>query len=377
MRWQHGRNPPVGQADMNDIELKSWATAALIAGPWFFFRGFRDLRLHRLIQNTPTSRIRSMAMGLVEVCGNVLQRSSVRAPFSNQPCAYWEVEIALRGSEKHGWHTVYRESSGQPFFVDDGTGIAMVYPKGSMCRVPPTADEACIGAMLPDVYSEFLAGRRLWQRFLWRFSQMRFRERRVEEGEKVYILGSAEPRPQSRDISHVEMSDRPLAAAMAVANEPLELQATGTDGPGEMPPAVKPQTGFRKPVGSGDVVSATPPAPGRDEALAGSVISVGAYRQAGPAALMAGAAYDVFQARRRAAPAALSSARVRELQQKVVAVIRRGRNDPTFLIARESEESLTLTLGLLTFAKLIGGPLMTVFGLLYWLTVLAPVLGAR
>ena len=360
---------------MSDIELKSWATAALFAGPWFFFRGFRDLRLHRLIKNTPTSRIRSMAMGLVEVKGTVIQRSSVRAPFSNQPCAYWEVEIALRGSEKHGWHTVYRESSGQPFFVDDGTGIAMVYPKGSMCRVPPSADEACIGAMLPDVYSEFLAGRRLWQRVLWRFSQMRFRERRVEEGETVYILGSAEPRPQSRDISHVELSDRPLAAAIAQANEPLELQATGTDGPvatDAAMPARKPQ----RPVGTGDVVSATHAGSG-DDALAGSVISVGAYRNAGPAALMAGAAYDVFRAQQRRATTAVTSARVRELQQKVVAVIRRGRNDPTFVIARESEDSLSLTLGMLTFAKLIGGPLMTVFGLLYWLTVLAPWLGVR
>lgn len=348
---------------MNDIELRFWATAALCAGPVFFFRGFRDLRIQRLIENTPTSRIRSMAMGLVEVYGDVLQRSSVRAPFSNQPCAYWEVEIALRMNDKHGWTTVYRETSGQPFYVDDGTGVAMVYPKGSICRVPPSAEEACIGALIPDVYSEFMAERRLWRRFLWRFSQMRFREHRVDEGEKVYVLGSAEPRPQSRDISNVELSERPLAAAIAESNLPLE--ATGTDGP-LIAPAAAPA--FRSlPRGNEDV-------------LAGTVIAAGVFRQAGPEALMAGAAYDMIQARRRAVSSGATAHgpdRVRTLHQQVVAVIRRGRNDPTFLISRESEESLTTTLGLLTIAKLVGGPLITVFGLLYWLIVLAPAMGAR
>ncbi len=363
---------------MNDMELKFWAMAALCAGPVLFFRGFRDLRLHRLIQNTPTSRIRSMAMGLVEIYGDVLQRSSVRAPFSNQPCAYWEVEIALRMNEKHGWTTVYRETSGQPFYVDDGTGVAMVYPKGSICRVPPSAEEACVGALIPDVYSEFMANRRLWRRFLWRFSQMRFREHRVEEGEKVYVLGSAEPRPQSRDISHVELNEQPMAAAIAESNVPLE--ATGTDGP--MAPgieATRPRT--TRPVAAGEVVPAMRPVAGsRDDVLAGTVIAAGVFRQAGPEALMAGAAYDMIQARRRAASAgdtAHGPGRVQALHRKVVAVIRRGRNDPTFLISRESEESLTTTLGLLTFAKLIGGPLLTVFGLMYWLFVLAPAMGAR
>jgi len=344
------------------MDIKFWATAALCAGPIMFFRGFRDFRIQRLIQNTPTSRIRSMAMGLVEINGTVLQRSSVRAPFSNQPCAYWEVNIAVRMSEKHAWTNVYRETSGQPFYVDDGTGIAMVYPKGSMCRVPTSAEEACVGAMLPDIYSEFISERRIWQAFFWRASQMRFREHRVEEGEKVYVLGSAEPRPQSRDISNVELSELPMAAALADAN--LPLQATGTDGPAIDAPVVPPGP---RPGGNRDV-------------LAGTVIAAGAAQHLGPGALMVGAARDMIQARRRAVSAgstAYGPDRVRTLHQQVVAVIRCGRNDPTFLISRESEEMLTTTLGLRTIGQLIAGPLMTVFGLWYWLTILGPAMGSR
>ena len=69
--------------------------------------------------------------------------------------------------------------------------------------------------------------------------------------------------------------------------------------------------------------------------------------------------------------------RVRALHERVVAVIRKGRNDPTFLISRDSEETLTLMLGVSTILKLVGGPLLTVFGLVYWLIALAPMAGAK
>jgi hypothetical protein len=335
---------------MNDLELHFWATAALCAGPVLFLRGFRDLRLHRLIQNTPTSRIRSMAMGLAEVHGTVLQRSSVRAPFTRHPCAYWEVEIAIRVSQKHGWTTVYRETSGQPFYVDDGTGVALVYPKGSMCRVPFSAEEECLGASLPDLYSEYMAERRIWRRHLWRFSQMRFREHRVEEGETIYVLGSAEPRSLSRDVSSPERLDdtREVAIPSEPAEEGADVRATGTDG--------------RAPVFE-----------------AGTIVAAGAFRPLGlhPGAVLA--AHGVMQRRRArdAGPTRLGPGRLRSLHERVVAVIRRGRNDPTFLISRDSEQVLSTKLGFSTFGKLVGGPVLAVFGLIYWLIVLAPFTGAR
>ncbi len=191
-----------------------WAVAAglsLLSGPVMFLHGFRSLRMRQLIQNTPTARIRSMAMGLVEVNGSVVQRSALNAPFSDRPCAYWEVDIATRG-KNNSWTVVHRNASGHPFFLRDDTGLALVYPKGAVCKVMNGVAEDCNGITLPECYAQYMSDQNLGLRHVWRLSQMRFRERILEEGQRVYVLGTAMPRSRALDISGGEA-----------------MQATGTD----------------------------------------------------------------------------------------------------------------------------------------------------
>jgi threonine/homoserine/homoserine lactone efflux protein len=45
------------------------AFVGVFAGVYLFYRGFRFLQRKRLILNTPASKIRSAAMGLVEING--------------------------------------------------------------------------------------------------------------------------------------------------------------------------------------------------------------------------------------------------------------------------------------------------------------------
>jgi len=197
-------------------ELAVYASMALVAGPIMFLRAFRDLRIKRLIQDTPTARIRSMAMGRVEVCGTVLGRSAVRAPFSDRPCAYWQVEIAVR-SRRDGWSTVHRNASGNPFYVQDDTGTALVYPEGAMCRARITGDEECLGVNLPPVYADYLKTVKPMWKHMWRLSALRFRERVLLEGDPIYVMGEAQPRAQAVDLSELEGH-----------------YATGTDGPARL-----------------------------------------------------------------------------------------------------------------------------------------------
>uniref|UniRef100_A0A832I5H1 RING-type E3 ubiquitin transferase n=1 Tax=Eiseniibacteriota bacterium TaxID=2212470 RepID=A0A832I5H1_UNCEI len=189
------------------------AGAGLLAGPPMIVRGVRDLRTRQIVENTPTARIRSMAMGLVEVNGTVEARSLATAPFSGRRCVYWQVEVAVRTSRRGGWRTVHAESSGQPFFLRDETGVALVYPHGAECRVRHAVEEECHGLALPELYAAFLAERRLAGRFLWRLAAMRFRERVLEEGQQVYVLATAVPRSRAHAVSDGEA-----------------LAATGTDG---------------------------------------------------------------------------------------------------------------------------------------------------
>jgi hypothetical protein len=178
------------------LDLPVYAALALFGGIYLFFTGFRDLQRLRLIENTPTARIRSMAMGLVEVNGVIEGRSTQFSPFSNQPCAYWQVEIAVRNGRRNTWSTIHRNASGQPFFLRDETGLAMVYPKGSDCQVGHTIEETAHGLMMPDCYSDYMKENGIWMRHVASLSSLRFRERTLEGGERVYVLGTAVPRAQ-------------------------------------------------------------------------------------------------------------------------------------------------------------------------------------
>jgi hypothetical protein len=260
------------------IDTAIWATAGLATGPLLYYRGFRTLRTRRLIANTPTARIRSMAMGLVEINGTIEPRSTVSAPFSAKPCAYWEVDIAIQA--RNSWRIVHRNQSGNPFYLSDGTGVALVYPHGAQCRIRYGSEEACAGLVLPDCYAEYMKANASMTGRIARLGMLRFRERVLEEGERVYVLGTATPRSQAR-----------------VVHESEELAATGTDGP---------------------------------------------------------------VASRRAT-----------LDREVVAVVRRGENESTFIVSQESEKGLMFSLGAAALAQLVGGPALTVLGLGYWLMALS------
>lgn len=261
------------------FDLGFYATLGLLTGVWLFFTGFHDLTRLRLIENTPTARIRSMAMGLVEVNGTIESRSTVIAPFSGRPCAYWQVEIAVRNGRRHSWSTIHRNASGQPFFLRDDTGVALVYPKGAECSVPHAVEETAHGMMLPGCYSDYMKEQGMWMRHVAKLSSLRFRERMLEGGERVYVLGTAVPRAQVLTVSE------------------MQLAATGTDD--------------------------------------------------------------------------LRAERIRDRDAEVVATIRRGENEKTFLISQQSERSLTTELRWKVPLKLAGGPILTVFGLGWWLVRLA------
>ena len=196
----------------SDLWLPVTATASLFAGPLMFAHGFGTLRVRQLIQNTPTARIHSMAMGLVEVNGAVIPRSQTLAPFSGKPCAYWEVDIAV--ANRRNWSIVHRNASGHPFFLRDDTGTALVYPSGARVKLGPGAEERCSGLSLPECYAQYLSDQHLAMSGVWRLSEMRFRERLLEADSRVYVLGTATPRPNVITLSDGE-----------------EMRATGTDGP--------------------------------------------------------------------------------------------------------------------------------------------------
>jgi hypothetical protein len=103
------------------------------AGVYLFYRGFRMLRRKRLILNTPTSKVRSAAMGLVEVNGLAVGPYVMNAPITGLPC-YYHRSIAWQwkqSGKSKSWQKVADESRHLLFFVDDNTGRVLVNPQGA------------------------------------------------------------------------------------------------------------------------------------------------------------------------------------------------------------------------------------------------------
>ena len=115
------------------------AVVLAVIGVAVLFFGFRRLHKYRLIADTPTSKIRSMAMGLVELNGSAFAKNFLTAPFSDSKCVYYRYEIQEyrehtrrdsngRVHRERRWETIASGERRAPFFAKDDTGEVYVDP---------------------------------------------------------------------------------------------------------------------------------------------------------------------------------------------------------------------------------------------------------
>ena len=66
----------------------------LIGGLVSFYNSLKNLKKKRLFENIPTSKMRSIAMGLVELKGKIkIANETLTDPFDEKDCVYWKVKI--------------------------------------------------------------------------------------------------------------------------------------------------------------------------------------------------------------------------------------------------------------------------------------------
>jgi hypothetical protein len=117
----------------NPAGLLVWCLIGLCAGIYLFYEGFRLLQRRRLILDTPASKIRSAALGMVELSGLAVGPYTLVAPITARPCYYhrtfvWEWKQAGKNKQ---WVKVAAECKHVIFFLDDNTGKVMVDPRGA------------------------------------------------------------------------------------------------------------------------------------------------------------------------------------------------------------------------------------------------------
>jgi hypothetical protein len=110
-----------------------WPAIGVAGGVYLFVLGFKMLQRKRLILNTPTSRIRSASLGLVEISGLAVGPYTLAAPVTGVPCYFYRTQAwELRKSGKSNeWQQIADESLHVPFYLDDNTGRLLVNPQGA------------------------------------------------------------------------------------------------------------------------------------------------------------------------------------------------------------------------------------------------------
>jgi Zn-finger nucleic acid-binding protein len=102
-----------------------------LAGIGLSAYGFVVNNRKRVIESIPTSAVRSLAVGLVEVSGRAQSEGvPLRAPFSGLPCVFYSyaVEERRRSGKETRWETIAEGTSEEPFYVQDETGRVLVVP---------------------------------------------------------------------------------------------------------------------------------------------------------------------------------------------------------------------------------------------------------
>ena len=177
-----------------------------VFGLYAFFQGFKWFKRKRLIEDIPTSKIRSIAMGLVEVSGEVVvTEKNLRSPFSNNDCVYYKYTVEeYRSSGKSSrWVTIDSGERGTYFYLNDDTGFVLVDPKGAEVDIPLDFEfKSGFGTDPPEQVKQFLRSRGIsFEDFLGVNKTMRFREYFIAPKDKLYIMGTAGDNPFVEEAS--------------------------------------------------------------------------------------------------------------------------------------------------------------------------------
>ena len=171
--------------------VESGVLPVLLAG-FLLWRAFTAVRLKRQIENTPVSRIRSLATGMVEVLGRAERCYALVTPVTQTPCIYYRLLRYRRDNRNDAWRLTSQRTSGlHPFWLSDSTGKVLIDP---------------LAADLRPGHRQEGSGDGLNNAFFGREHQPDNDEKWVEEsipeGEMLYVLGFAAPRRRSGESLH-------------------------------------------------------------------------------------------------------------------------------------------------------------------------------
>lgn len=106
-------------------------------GVFTLYLVFKNYREWSLIKDIPRSKVRSLAMGLVELHGKPRIKEAQKSPITGEDCVFWRLKIQVqqRTGKSSSWNTVYDKCSTAPFYLEDETGAIPIIPEDARVEI--------------------------------------------------------------------------------------------------------------------------------------------------------------------------------------------------------------------------------------------------
>ena len=353
-----------------------WCVVGIGVGIYLFYRGFRLLQRRQLLQNTPISKIRSASMGIVQLSGLAVGPYTLTSPVTARACYYyrtivWEWRQCGRSKQEV---KIAAESMHVPFFLDDNTGKMMIDPRGAdldlHCDFRQEFSDSFFTTKeaVPGPVRLFLS-----RHGVSTTNKIRVEEYCIKPKNALFVLGTLAVNPGlelTREPFYDESTTSPrIASALSISFRSIRSAAhmeTAAPGAGpERSRGVQP-AGARRPEASVQTIrlsAATGPsqlaAMTQQQKISAALVKAGI---SSPAAWTAAGVTN--------SPATANENP--EISQPgfdphPAVVLKKGENNPAFLISWRSQRELAASLGWKCALMILGGPalaLVSLYGLL-------------
>jgi len=337
------------------------SSVAIAGGLYFFFVGFQLLARKRLLLTTPSSSIRSAALGQVEVNGVAAGPYTMSAPITGKLCfLYHATAWQQRAGSKQEWEKVAEETLHLPFFLDDSTGQLLIEPLGADLDLHcDYREEYAASSFSSGVFSKEDSVPPRVSVFLSRHGvvpgrRLRIEERSIKPEDALFVAGTltenpgVQVRPYAPRDAHAHSSHMNDAGSSA----PIAFSERRSS------PQIVKLFGGATPSGSQQM--------SQQSKIAAALTRAGITRP--EAWTAAGIPYQSVAVEENAPPTPVSA---REEEQSKSSdfnltppvVLMKGARDPTFVISFRSQKELAVALAWKSAAMVWGGAAITLLGL--------------
>lgn len=190
------------------VKLLLAATVMTGAGYWL---AFRFVIRARIIEDTPTAKIRSAPQGYIELTGHADPgpAGALQSPLTGTACFWYHYSVQRKSGKN--WVTEESDTSTEPFKLIDDTGECLVYP--AKAEVTPGLSRSWQGGSRAAGHSP--TGETFTVSV---FGRYRFEEKLIRQDDPLYALGffqthdGADQRPSeaklTRDMLNLWKQDK-------------------------------------------------------------------------------------------------------------------------------------------------------------------------